>query len=94
MKASRSRMGSPSAWPGNALVGARRARRSRSRAGGGGDHNAWRRGKALIQVAVPEEIHVELSVLAKRRRINMSRLVKDALNDWLAAHGQALRIPD
>jgi hypothetical protein len=59
-----------------------------------GDHNAWRRGKALIQVAVPEEIHVELSVLAKRRRINMSRLVKDALNDWLAAHGQALRIPD
>lgn len=62
--------------------------------GEGGDHNAWRRGKALIQVAVPEEIHVELSVLAKRRRINMSRLVKDALNDWLAAHGQALRIPD
>ena len=45
-------------------------------------------------MAVPEEIHVELSVLAKRRRINMSRLVKDALNDWLAAHGQALRIPD
>ena len=59
-----------------------------------GDRNAWRRGKALIQVAVPEDIHVELSVLAKRRRINMSRLVKDALNDWLAAHGQALRIPD
>jgi post-segregation antitoxin (ccd killing protein) len=58
------------------------------------DHNAWRRGKSLIQVAVPEDIHVELSILAKRRRINMSRLVKDALNDWLAAHGQALRIPD
>jgi hypothetical protein len=60
----------------------------------GADHNAWRRGKALIQVAVPEEIHVELSILAKRRRTNMSRLVKEALNDWLAAHGQALRIPD
>lgn len=63
-------------------------------AGNNTDHNAWRRGKALIQVAVPEEIHVELSILAKRRRTNMSRLVKDALNDWLAAHGQALRIPD
>jgi hypothetical protein len=62
--------------------------------GEAGNHNAWRRGKALIQVAVPEEIHVELSILAKRRRTNMSRLVKDALNDWLAAHGQALRIPD
>jgi len=60
----------------------------------GQDHNAWRRGKSLIQVAIPEDIHVELSILAKRRRINMSRLVKDALNDWLAAHGQALRIPD
>lgn len=60
----------------------------------GQDHNAWRRGKSLIQVAVPEDIHVELSILAKRRRMNMSRLVKDALNDWLAAHGQALRIPD
>lgn len=63
-------------------------------AGNGPDHNAWRRGKALIQVAIPEDIHVELSILAKRRRTNMSRLVKDALNDWLAAHGQALRIPD
>ena len=58
------------------------------------DHNAWRRGKALIQVAVPEDIHVELSILAKRRRTNMTRLVKDALNDWLAAHGQTLRIPE
>ncbi len=58
------------------------------------DHNAWRRGKALIQVAIPEDIHVELSILAKRRRTNLSRLVKDALNDWLAAHGQTLRIPD
>lgn len=61
---------------------------------GSADHNAWRRGKALIQVAVPEEIHVELSILAKRRRMNMSRLVKNALNDWLSAHGQSLRIPD
>lgn len=61
---------------------------------GSQDHNAWRRGKLLIQVAVPEDIHVELSILAKRRRTNMSRLVKDALNDWLTAHGQALRIPD
>lgn len=61
---------------------------------GAQDHNAWRRGKSLIQVAVPEDIHVELSILAKRRRTNMSRLVKDAINDWLAAHGQSLRIPD
>ncbi len=61
---------------------------------GAQDRNAWRRGKSLIQVAVPEDIHVELSILAKRRRTNMSRLVKDALNDWLAAHGQSLRIPD
>lgn len=72
-------------------AGASRPEQSR---GDAGDHNAWRRGKALIQVAVPEEIHVELSILAKRRRTNMSRLVKDALNDWLAAHGQTLRIPD
>lgn len=57
-------------------------------------HNAWRRGKALLQVAIPEEAHLELSILAKRRRITLSQLVKDALNQWLDSHGHALRLPD
>ena len=58
------------------------------------DHNAWRRGKALVQVALPEEAHLELSILAKRRRLTLSRLVKAALNEWLEHHGHALRLPD
>jgi hypothetical protein len=58
------------------------------------DHNAWRRGKALLQVALPEEAHLELSILAKRRRLTLSRLVKAALNEWLDRHGHALRLPD
>jgi hypothetical protein len=58
------------------------------------DHNAWRRGKALLQVALPEETHLELSILAKRRRLTLSRLVKAALNEWLERHGHALRVPD
>ena len=57
-------------------------------------HNAWRRGKALLQVAIPEEAHMELSILAKRRRITLSQLVKAALNQWLDSHGHALRLPD
>jgi hypothetical protein len=57
-------------------------------------HNAWRRGKALIQVAIPEDAHMELSILAKRRRITLSQLVKGALNQWLDTHGHALRLPD
>lgn len=57
-------------------------------------HNAWRRGKALLQVAIPEEAHVELSILAKRRRITLSQLVKEALNQWLDSHGHALRLPE
>jgi hypothetical protein len=57
-------------------------------------HNAWRRGKALIQVAIPEDAHMELSILAKRRRITLSQLVKTALNQWLDTHGHALRLPD
>ena len=60
----------------------------------GREHNAWRRGKALIQVAIPEEAHLELSILAKRRRITLSQLVKDALNQWLDSHGHALRLPE
>jgi len=60
----------------------------------GREHNAWRRGKALIQVAIPEEAHLELSILAKRRRMTLSQLVKDALNQWLDSHGHALRLPD
>ena len=58
------------------------------------DHNAWRRGKALLQVAIPEEVHLELSILAKRRRITLSQLVKAALNQWLDSHGHALRLPE
>lgn len=57
-------------------------------------HNAWRRGKALLQVAIPEEAHLELSILAKRRRITLSQLVKGALNQWLDSHGHALRLPE
>jgi hypothetical protein len=57
-------------------------------------HNAWRRGKALLQVAIPEEAHMELSILAKRRRMTLSQLVKGALNQWLDSHGHALRLPD
>jgi hypothetical protein len=58
------------------------------------EHNAWRRGKALLQVALPEEAHLELSILAKRRRLTLSRLVKAALNEWLEHHGHALRLPE
>ena len=60
----------------------------------GPDHNAWRRGKALLQVAIPEDAHMELSILAKRRRMTLSQLVKNALNQWLDSHGHALRLPD
>jgi hypothetical protein len=63
-------------------------------AGDRGGHNAWRRGKALLQVAIPEEAHVELSILAKRRRMTLSQLVKGALNQWLDSHGHALRLPE
>jgi hypothetical protein len=58
------------------------------------DANSWRRGKSLLQVAIPEELHVELSIIAKRRRITLSQLVKVALNGWLTAHGHDLHIPE
>lgn len=58
------------------------------------DRNAWRRGKSLIQVAIPEDLHVELGVIAKRRRITLSQMVKAALNDWLEKHDHRIRIPD
>jgi hypothetical protein len=58
------------------------------------DANAWRRGKSLLQVAIPEEAHVELSIIAKRRRITLSQVVKLALNDWLQQHGHQLRLPE
>jgi hypothetical protein len=57
-------------------------------------HNAWRRGKALLQVAIPEDAHMELSILARRRRMTLSQLVKGALNQWLDSHGHALRLPE
>ncbi len=56
------------------------------------DANAWRRGKSLLQVAIDEDTHVELSIIAKRRRLTLSQLTKDALNDWLKAHGHELKI--
>jgi hypothetical protein len=62
--------------------------------GGAPDKNAWRRGKSLIQVAIPEDLHVELGVIAKRRRITLSQMVKAALNDWLDKHDHRIRIPD
>jgi len=57
------------------------------------DANAWRRGKGLVQVAIPEDAHIELSIIAKRRRIALSQLVKSALNEWLTSHGYPLQIP-
>jgi len=56
------------------------------------DANAWRKGKALLQVAIPEDVHVELSIIAKRRRITLSQLVKGAVDQWLEAHGHTLRV--
>ena len=58
------------------------------------DPNAWRRGKALLQVAIPEDIHVELAIIGKRRRLTLSQITKEALNAWLAAHNYQIRIPD
>jgi hypothetical protein len=58
------------------------------------DHNAWRRGKALLQVAIPNDIHIELGVLAKRRQIQLSHIVRAAINLWLEKHSYTLRIPD
>jgi hypothetical protein len=58
------------------------------------DRNAWRQGKALLQVAIPSDAHIELSVLAKRRRMPLSQLVKGALNLWLETHSHTLRIGD
>lgn len=58
------------------------------------DPNAYRRGKALLQVMVEEDAHMELSVIAKRRRSTLSRITKEALNDWLEKHGHTLRLPD
>jgi len=56
--------------------------------------NAWRKDKALIQVAVSSDSHIELAILAKRRRIPLSDLVREAVNDWLAARGHTLRITE
>ena len=58
------------------------------------DHNAWRKNKSLLQVLVDEDSHVELSIIAKRRRSTLSKITKEALNDWLAAHGHTLRLPE
>ena len=56
------------------------------------DRNQWRNGKSVLQVAIPEDSHVELSVIAKRRRTTLSQIVKDALHDWLEKHGHPLRL--
>ena len=56
------------------------------------DANAWRRGKSLLQVAIGEDAHVELSIIAKRRRMTLSQVLKSALDEWLASHGHDLRV--
>ena len=48
---------------------------------------------SLLQVALPDDIHMELSILAKRKRATLSELVKDALNLWLKTNGHELRVP-
>jgi hypothetical protein len=58
------------------------------------DPNSWRKGKALLQVALPEDIHVELSIIAKRRRVTLSQITKDALNAWLVDHNYHFKIPE
>jgi len=58
------------------------------------DRNAWRRDKALLQVAIPNDVHIELSVLAKRRQVQLSHIVRAAINLWLEKHSYPLRIPD
>ena len=63
-----------------------------SRRSGARDANAWRKGKALLQVAISEESHVELSIIAKRRRMTLSQLVKSAVDQWLETHGHSLRV--
>ena len=45
-------------------------------------------------MAIPQDIHLELSILAKRRRMTLSQVVKAALNQWLDSHGHALRLPE
>jgi hypothetical protein len=58
------------------------------------ERNAWRRGKGLIQVAIDEDIHIELGIIGKRRRLGLSQLTRNALNLWLETHSYTLRIPD
>jgi hypothetical protein len=58
------------------------------------ERNAWRRGKGLIQVAVDEDIHIELGIISKRRRLGLSQLTRNALNLWLETHGYTLRVPE
>jgi hypothetical protein len=77
----------PEVTPGRPAAETRRSLRQR-------DPNAWRQGKSLVQVAIPEDAHIELSVIAKRRRTTLSQIVKAALNDWLASHGHQLHLPD
>ncbi|MDT8278639.1 hypothetical protein RQ734_21520 [Roseomonas mucosa] len=54
--------------------------------------NDWRQGKSMVQVALSEESHVELSIIAKRRRITLSQLAREALDLWLERHGHTLRV--
>jgi hypothetical protein len=56
-------------------------------------HNAWRRDKAMLMVPMPEDIHVELAIVAKQRRTTMSAITREALNAWLEAHGYNFRVP-
>jgi hypothetical protein len=58
------------------------------------EQNAWRKGKALLQVALPEDLHVELGIIAKRRRMTLAQMTREALNAWLAEHHYQIRIPE
>ncbi|MDU7519849.1 MAG: hypothetical protein E7K72_00410 [Roseomonas mucosa] len=46
----------------------------------------------MVQVALSEDSHVELSIIAKRRRMTLSQLAREALDLWLENHGHSLRI--
>lgn len=54
--------------------------------------NQYRAGKTLLQVMLDESDHVELSIIAKRRRATMSDIVKEALDEWLSKRQLPLRV--
>jgi hypothetical protein len=51
-------------------------------------------GQGLLQVAISDDARIQLSILAKRRRMPLSQVVKSALNLWLETHSYTLRVTD